>query len=445
MNNKQFRPYGTIGHPLRVWSRLLMQPTGSCLTLRAINLARLIDQNSGIVALTHAAGAHELNLTTQQFRDLIDWALKIQLVEVGERFSTGERIYGFGSLYKNANWEELDKVARAIAQQSKPKLNSKAVGFVTQARAALKEENQPCPPGQTEELRDPQANGEGCSGEQGNEARGVLENRLVCSGEQGGVFSGTDLQGQTPCAATGLKRETTTETPTETSKIKDSTRALFQVAIDQDARKREQAKVEQQASASGSGPAEMSEQPEQPDQVNQPEQLEQQEQPEVDYVLLDLPFLELADPRAFDTREWGQLSREEREQLSSVIPFDRYGELWVEQVCYSFWYAGVDGENNRLLLSHPSDRYYSLELTTANNSSTVEPTDIEQPLSNSSSNELQKGDLVLFNDREYVVSQKLGWDNDQCQLTSINTGRSITVDKDTIKLLKKAQQLSAQD
>ena len=111
----------------------------------------------------------------------------------------------------------------------------------------------------------------------------------------------------------------------------------------------------------------------------------------------------------------------------------------------SDWYAGVDGENNRLLLAHPSDRYYSLELTTANNSTTVEPADIEQPLSNSSSNELQKGDLVLFNDREYVVSQKLGWDNDQCQLTSINTGRSITVDKDTIKLLKKAQQLNAQD
>ena len=450
MTNKQFRPYGTIGHPLRVWSRLLQQPTGACLTLRAINLARLIDQNSGIVALTHAAGAHELNLTTQQFRDLIDWALKIQLVEVGERFSTGERIYGFGSLYKNANWEELDKVARAIAQQSKPKLNSKAVGFVTQARAALKEENQPCPPGQTEELRDPQANGEGCSGEQGNEARGVLENRLVCSGEQGGVFSGTDLQGQTSCAATGLKRETTTETPTETSKIKDSTRALFQVAIDQDARKREQAKVEQQASASGSGPAEMSEQPEQPDQVNQPEQQEQQEQQVVDYVLVDLPFLEPADPRAFDTRDWDQLLKQEREQLSSVIPFDRRGEVCFEEDDeyrseHWFWYAGVDRKNNRLLLVHPSDRYYSLELPTANNNTTVEPADIEQPLDNSSSNALQEGDLVLFNDQEHEVMQRDGWQETLWKVKSLTTQQWTTVDRSKLKLLKKAQQLSAQD
>ena len=426
MNNKQFRPYGTIGHPLRVWSRLLMQPTGSCLTLRAINLARLIDQNSGIVALTHAAGAHELDLTTQQFRDLIAWALKIQLVELAKDCKKDGRVYRFGALYEKANWEELSETTRASVKKSKAKPGPSAVRFAIEARAALKRENQLC------------------STEHGEEAHCVLQNRALCSPEHSTVVSGTQSQGQTPCAATGLERETTTKTSLKTPEIKDSSRELLQVVLEK-ARGQQQAEVEQQASASGSGPAEISEQPEQPDQVNQPEQLEQQEQPEVDYVLLDLPFLELADPRAFDTREWGQLSREEREQLSSVIPFDRYGELWVEQVCYSFWYAGVDGENNRLLLSHPSDRYYSLELTTANNSSTVEPTDIEQPLSNSSSNELQKGDLVLFNDREYVVSQKLGWDNDQCQLTSINTGRSITVDKDTIKLLKKAQQLNAQD
>ena len=426
MNNKQFGPYGTIGHPLRVWSRLLQQPTGACLTLRAINLARLIDQNSGIVALTHAAGAHELDLTNKQFRALIDWALKIQLVEVGKRFSTGERIYGFGPLYKNANWEELSEATRATVEKSKPKLNSKAVGSAIDSRAALKEENQPCPPGQT----------------QG--ARSALQGRGVCPTGQGGLPSRAGLQGQTPCAATGLERETTTKTSLKTPEIKDSSRELLQVVLEK-ARGQQQAEVEQQASASGSGPAEISEQPEQPDQVNQPEQLEQQEQLEVDYVLRDLPFLELADPRAFDTRDWGQLSREEREQLPPAfrdreIGFEDGwgGEQW-------FWYAGVDRKNNRLLLFHPSNRYYSLELPTDNNSSTVEPTDIEQPLSNSSSNELQKGDLVLFNDREYVVSQKLGWDNDQCQLTSINTGRSITVDKDTIKLLKKAQQLNAQD
>ena len=75
----------------------------------------------------------------------------------------------------------------------------------------------------------------------------------------------------------------------------------------------------------------------------------------------------------------------------------------------------------------------------------VEPASIEQSSSSSSTNELQEGDLVLLNDQEHLVIQKDGWQKTLWQVKSLTSDKWTTVERSKLKLLKKAQLLSAPD
>jgi hypothetical protein len=143
------KPISSIGSHRLAWSIA----TGLPLEHRYIDalqgLIRLLIQNNGVVALTHASGAHQLGVTHQQFRDLTTWAMKTSWITVLHEQSNIGKVYGLGSTWHQVDWADVEQLAKAEHNRTQPKVKRELI----QAAIAIRDGKEVWSPDQTNRVK----------------------------------------------------------------------------------------------------------------------------------------------------------------------------------------------------------------------------------------------------------------------------------------------------